>query len=164
MKRFTVILILYAFLIANAACGKVTLEGGMIYADMMVTQKDAEKIFGVPMRLHSLQKNAERNFCYYTDAADSYNSNLEASFQTYADAESAKSAAELMRESAARNGEIETIEGFGDAAFLRRGAGEQAIYVRRNKVLFMITFSGDMSKGAGLEGVKSLSREIVEML
>jgi hypothetical protein len=164
MKKRSVTLILFCLLLVNA-CGKLKLEGDDIYADFLVTKADAEKIFGEPMQLKALEKHGERNFCSYTNVGGSQSKNLQASFQTAPDVETLIAAVEMAKEHAAQTGaKIETINGIGDAAWLKIDEYEQRLFVRKNKVGFIITFSGDMSNVSGIDGIKNLSREITEML
>ena len=117
------------------------------------------------MRLEALEKNDENNFCSYASTAGNNGNNLQAAFQTAPDLETLVAANELAKQYAIRTGaKVQTIDGIGEAAWLKTDEYEQRLYVRKNKVVFIITFSGDMSKGSGLEGIKNVSKRVAEML
>ena len=113
-KSISLFLILFG-LLSSGAC-VCSVGGEKIAACQMVTKTDAEKIAGTPTRVHSENDDAQENGCLYGGENGDSNVYLQATLQTFPDAESLKNAEEMSKTIKAQYGKIETVAGVGVAA------------------------------------------------
>ena len=160
----------FFILVILGACGgcRAVSHRGKIIASKIVTKEDAERILSDTVRLETDTSTEPENSPGRVESACVYqgadHSELNAVFDDDPTVEIAKSVHQKTRASLEKLGPVQAVEGIGDEAFVTRGPASDKIYVRKDKVGFMISAMNGVNTKPSLDELKSRAKRIAEGL